>query len=402
MGNVRTEELTKRYEDTTAVDGVDLEVEDGEFVTLVGPSGCGKSTTLEMIAGLTTPTSGIVSIAGRDVTKLPPKDREIAMVFQNIALFPHMDVHDNVSFGLRLRDFDDDEIDRRVEEALSIVQMGGMGDRMPDELSGGQRQRIAIARAIVREPEVFLMDEPLANLDAALRVHMRTELQRLHRELETTIVYVTHDQEEAMTMSNRLAVMNDGHVEQYADPMTCYAEPNTEFVAGFIGSPSMNFFDGEVTESGVETAYFDVPFDAEAFDVAPGRAVTLGIRPEHVALSDSTENLADPTEPFVATVDVVEPVGDEVFVYLLLDPHGDGEAGEQEELLMSAPPGPELTDDVEGTSFRLRMDRAQIHLFDAETGEAILHGLSETPPSEPGMEEVETDGGGRTRDDPTG
>ena len=363
MGNVRTEELTKRYEDTTAVDGVDLEVEDGEFVTLVGPSGCGKSTTLEMIAGLTTPTSGTVSIAGRDVTKLPPKDREIAMVFQNIALFPHMDVHDNVSFGLRLRDFDGDEIDRRVEEALSIVQMDGMGDRMPDELSGGQRQRIAIARAIVREPEVFLMDEPLANLDAALRVHMRTELQRLHRELETTIVYVTHDQEEAMTMSNRLAVMNEGHVEQYADPMTCYAEPNTEFVAGFIGSPSMNFFDGEVTESGVETAYFDVPFDAEAFDVAPGQAV---------------------------------------FVYLLLDPQGDGEAGEQEELLMSAPPGPELTDDVEGTSFRLRMDRAQIHLFDAETGEAILHGLSETPPSEPGMEEVETDGGGRTRDDPTG
>jgi len=401
MGNVRTENLTKRYEDTTAVDGVDLEIEDGEFVTLVGPSGCGKSTTLEMIAGLTTPTEGTVEIAGLDVTTLPPKDRQIAMVFQNIALFPHMDVHDNVSFGLRLRDFDGDEIDRRVEEALSIVQMDGMGDRMPDELSGGQRQRIAIARAIVREPEVFLMDEPLANLDAALRVHMRTELQRLHRELETTIVYVTHDQEEAMTMSNRLAVMNDGHVEQYAGPMTCYAEPNTEFVAGFIGSPSMNFFDGEVTGAGVETAYFDVPFDAEAFGVAPGRAVTLGIRPEHVALSDSTENLADPTEPFVATVDVVEPVGDEVFVYLLLDSRIDDDAGEQGELLMSAPPGPELTDDVEGTSFRLRMDRAQIHLFDAETGEAILHGLEEAPPSEPETEEVETDGG-RSRDDPTG
>jgi len=390
MGNVRLENLTKRYEDTTAVDGVDLEIEDGEFVTLVGPSGCGKSTTLEMIAGLTIPSDGTVSIASRDVTTLPPKDRGIAMVFQNIALFPHMDVDDNVSFGLRLRDFDDDEIDRRVEEALEIVQMDGMGDRMPDELSGGQRQRIAIARAIVREPEVFLMDEPLANLDAALRVHMRTELQRLHRELATTIVYVTHDQEEAMTMSNRLAVMNGGQVQQFADPMTCYAEPDNEFVAGFIGSPSMNFFEGAVTAEGVETAYFDVPFDPDEVGVERAREVTLGIRPEDVARSDSTENLTDPTEPVEATVDVVEPVGDEVFVYLLLDDQGGRDASEGE-LLMSAPPGPALTDDVEGERFRIRMDRARVHLFDADTGDAIVHGIAEGPSHEAGAREVESD-----------
>mgnify|MGYP000247663331 CR=1 FL=1 len=387
MGNVTLENLTKRYDETTAVDDVDLEIEDGEFVSLVGPSGCGKSTTLEMIAGLTTPTEGTVSIAGRDVTTLPPKDREIAMVFQNIALFPHMDVRDNISFGLRLRDFDDAEIDRRVEEAAETVQMGGMLDRMPDELSGGQRQRIAIARAIVREPEVFLMDEPLANLDAALRVHMRTELQRLHRELDTTIVYVTHDQEEAMTMSNRLAVMDGGRVQQYAEPLTCYNEPENQFVAGFIGSPSMNFYEAEVTQSGVEARFFEITVDLAEFGLSRGREVTLGVRPEDVALSDSTENLAVPTEPFEATVDVVEPVGDEVFVYLRLGEEGDGDA---DQLLMSIPPGPEVTDAAEGTTYRLRIDRARVHLFDAESGEALLHGIEAAPPSTTEKRETES------------
>ncbi|QLG61449.1 ABC transporter ATP-binding protein [Halorarum salinum] len=370
MGNVTLENLIKRYEDVTAVDDVSLDVRDGEFVTLVGPSGCGKSTTLEMIAGLTKPTSGTVTIAGREVTDLPPKDRGIAMVFQNIALFPHMDVHDNISFGLRLRDFDDDEIDRRVERAAGTVQMEGMLDRMPDELSGGQRQRVAIARAIVRDPEVFLMDEPLANLDAALRVHMRTELQRLHKELDATIVYVTHDQEEAMTMSNRLAVMNEGKVQQFARPLECYNQPANAFVAGFIGSPSMNFFDGEIDADGVRTGSFHVGFDPARFDLSPGREVTLGIRPEDLALPDGTDGLTDPTDPFPATVDVVEPVGDEVFVYFVLE--GDGP---EDELLVSAPPDPDLTEEMAGTSHDLRLDRACVHLFDAETGEAILHGL---------------------------
>ncbi|WP_254535608.1 ABC transporter ATP-binding protein [Halomarina litorea] len=395
MGNVTLDSLVKRYEDVTAVDGVDLAIEDGEFVTLVGPSGCGKSTTLEMVAGLTTPSEGTVEIAGRDVTNLPPKDREIAMVFQNIALFPHMDVHDNISFGLRLRDYDDEEIESRVERAAETVQMSGMTDRMPDELSGGQRQRIAIARAIVREPEVFLMDEPLANLDAALRVHMRTELQRLHKQLETTIVYVTHDQEEAMTMSNRLAVMNGGQVQQFASPLVCYNEPANKFVAGFIGSPSMNFFEAEVTEDGVETNFFDVSFDPSAFDVRPGQSVTLGVRPEDVAIEDSTENLTDPTDAFGATVDVVEPVGDEVFVYYRLDDGSGGatptgkETGGESQLLMSAPPDPELAGGIEGEDHRVQLDRAAIHLFD-ESGDALVHGLAGQESPHPEAREVES------------
>lgn len=210
MGRVQLKDVTKRYDEVVAVDGMRLDIKDGEFVTLVGPSGCGKSTTMEMIAGLTRPTAGTIRIGDREVTDLPPKDRGIAMVFQNIALFPHMSVRENISFGLRLRKMDGAEIDRRVAEAAAVVELEGMLDRMPDELSGGQRQRVAIGRAIVRDPDVFLMDEPLANLDAKLRVHMRTQLQRLHRELDTTIIYVTHNQAEAMTMSDRVAVIDEG------------------------------------------------------------------------------------------------------------------------------------------------------------------------------------------------
>jgi multiple sugar transport system ATP-binding protein len=257
MARLKLEHVTKRYEDVTAVDDMNLDIDDGEFVCLVGPSGCGKSTTMEMVAGLTTPSEGTVTIGDRDVTNLPPKDRGVAMVFQNIALFPHMDVYDNISFGLRLRDYPREEIDRRVEHAADIVQLEGMLDRMPDEMSGGQRQRVAIARAIVREPDVFLMDEPLANLDAKLRVHMRTELQRLHKELDTTIIYVTHDQAEAMTMADRIAVLDAGKLQQIDPPLVCYNEPANLFVAGFIGSPSMNFVEGIVTETGLESEYFD-------------------------------------------------------------------------------------------------------------------------------------------------
>jgi len=250
MADVQLQHITKRYGDVTAVDDMNLEIRDGEFVTFVGPSGCGKSTTMETIAGLTLPTEGNVMIGERDVTNLPPKDRGVSMVFQNIALFPHMDVYDNISFGLRLRKYEEEEIDRRVENAAEVVQLEGMMDRMPDEMSGGQRQRVAIARAIVRNPDVFLMDEPLANLDAKLRVHMRTELQRLHKELDTTIIYVTHDQAEAMTMSDRIAVINSGQLQQIDPPLVCYNEPANLFVAGFIGSPSMNFIEGEVTDTG--------------------------------------------------------------------------------------------------------------------------------------------------------
>ena len=414
MGHVTLTNLTKRYGNETAVEDVNLDINDGEFVTIVGPSGCGKSTTMEMLAGLTDVTEGTVTIDGTDVTNVPPKDRNISMVFQNIALFPHMNVRDNISFGLRIRGHDDEEIDRRVARAAETVQIEGMEDRMPDQLSGGQRQRVAIARAIVREPEVFLMDEPLANLDAALRVHMRTELQRLHDELETTIIYVTHDQEEAMTMSNRLAVMNDGRVQQFDTPLRCYNRPANRFVAGFIGSPSMNFIEGRTTDAGLSTPYFDLKYATKAaetgafeFDddetdrrestvddtrsdrsaaesTAPdgggaletGRDVTVGIRPEDVALLEAQEDLENPSEPFAASVDVVEPIGKEVFLYLLLEGRDDSTV-DPAELLVSTPPNPDWDmEEMRRSTVDVCVDLARVHLFDPESGEALVHGLT--------------------------
>ncbi|QLH84588.1 ABC transporter ATP-binding protein [Halosimplex pelagicum] len=383
MGEVKLEHVTKRYADVTAVDDMNLDIEDGEFVTLVGPSGCGKSTTLETIAGLTIPSEGTITIAGDDVTTKPPKDRDIAMVFQNIALFPHMDVHDNMSFGLRLRDFDSEEIDRRVERAAEILQIEELVDRMPDELSGGQRQRVAIGRAIVREPAVFLMDEPLANLDAKLRVHMRTELQRLHKELDTTIIYVTHDQAEAMTMSDRIAVMNEGHLQQIAPPLVCYDEPANLFVAGFIGSPGMNFVEGTVEAEEIRTEGFDVAFDpAQVPELVEGDDVTIGVRPEDVYPAGEADELANPTRRIRARTDVLEPMGDQIFVYLVLrgedaagaDTGTSGAASAQgaDELLMSVEPDSDLTDDED---IEVVLDRRKIHVFDTGTGNAVCHDI---------------------------
>ncbi|SEV83327.1 ABC transporter ATP-binding protein [Natrinema salifodinae] len=378
MARVRLDNVTKRYEDIVAVDDMNLEIEDGEFVCLVGPSGCGKSTTMETIAGLTKPTAGSVRIGDTDVTSLPPKDRGVAMVFQNIALFPHMDVYDNISFGLRLRDYERSEIDRRVDRASDIVQLEGMLDRMPDELSGGQQQRVAIARAIVRNPDVFLMDEPLANLDAKLRVHMRTELQRLHKELDTTIIYVTHDQAEAMTMSDRIAVINDGRLQQIAPPLTCYNEPANRFVAGFIGSPSMNFVDGELAAGGLATEHFDLAFDVDGLSAAPGDAVTLGVRPEDIYPASDADSATSPSAAVEATTDVLEPMGDEIFVYLTLG-EGDGQTMTSEEaaaasnqLLMSVPPDSPIGED---DRLSVVLDRSKVHLF-AASGEAIAHGVA--------------------------
>ncbi|ELZ17557.1 ABC transporter ATP-binding protein [Natrinema limicola] len=379
MARVRLENITKRYGEETAVDDISLEVEDGEFVTFVGPSGCGKSTTMETVAGLTQPTEGRVYIGDDDVTTLAPKDRGVAMVFQNIALFPHMDVYENISFGLRLRTYDDEEVRRRVEQAADIVQLEGMLDRMPAEMSGGQQQRVGIARAIVRNPDVFLMDEPLANLDAKLRVHMRTELQRLHRELDATIIYVTHDQAEAMTMSNRIAVLNDGKLQQIAPPLVCYNEPTNRFVAGFIGSPSMNFADGEVVDGGLETSNFTVDLDATRLPaVSVGDTVTLGIRPEDVHLTRYADSLAAPTDPIDARTDVLEPMGDEVFVYLLLAEDVEGSMEEDpatspNQLLMSVTPDTEIE---AGQDVDVVLDRSKIHLFDADTGDALVHGIT--------------------------
>jgi multiple sugar transport system ATP-binding protein len=391
MARVQLKDVVKQYEDVTAVDNMNLDIADGEFVCLVGPSGCGKSTTMETVAGLTMPTSGEVYIGDREVTNLPPKDRNIAMVFQNIALFPHMDVYDNISFGLRLRDYDKEEIDRRVERASDIVQLEGMLDRMPDEMSGGQRQRVAIARAIVRNPDVFLMDEPLANLDAKLRVHMRTELQRLHKELDTTIIYVTHDQAEAMTMSDRIAVIDSGQLQQIDPPLTCYNEPANLFVAGFIGSPSMNFVEGEVTDSGFESKNFSVSFDPASVGVSPGDQVTLGIRPEDVYPADQSATLGDPTVRIDSRTDVLEPMGDEIFVYLMLseDAETDMTGITSDQLLMSVDPDSAVEEDQD---MDVVLDRSRVHLFDADSGQAITHGLSPmTPSGAAGGAEAESD-----------
>jgi len=374
MASVTLQEITKQYEDVTAVDDMNLEIRDGEFITFVGPSGCGKSTTMETIAGLTLPTEGAINIGDRDVTDLPPKDRGISMVFQNIALFPHMDVYENISFGLRLRKYDQEEIERRVEEAADVVQLEGMMERMPKEMSGGQRQRVAIARAIVREPEVFLMDEPLANLDAELRVHMRTQLQRLHRELDTTIIYVTHDQAQAMTMSDRIAVINGGVLQQVAPPLECYNEPANLFVAGFIGSPAMNFIEGEVIDGGFDSQYAQIDFDPEAHGVTPGQDITVGIRPEDVFLEEDARKAASPTKAFDAVVDVIEPMGKEVNAYLLFDRDVEASAegrGEGQLLINLAPD----TDIAEGDDIRIVMDRENVHLFDRASGDAITHSL---------------------------
>ncbi|WP_136689774.1 ABC transporter ATP-binding protein [Halorhabdus amylolytica] len=391
MARVKLDDVSKSYEDVVAVKNMNLDLQDGEFITLVGPSGCGKSTTLETVAGLTKPTSGTIHIGDREVTNLPPKDRGIAMVFQNIALFPHMDVYDNISFGLRLRDFPKEEIDERVENAADIVELGGMLDRMPDELSGGQRQRVAIARSIVRNPDVFLMDEPLANLDAKLRVNMRTELQRLHKQLETTIIYVTHNQAEAMTMSDRIAVINGGELQQIAPPLTCYNEPANRFVAGFIGSPSMNFVPATVGDGELQANGYSLSYDTAAVEELTSREeVEIGVRPEDIYLVQNESEADKPSAPVEVVTDVLEPMGDEIFVYL--KPIGSGEEDgmgsveEREGLLMSVDPATDITEDQ---TVEIVFDRARIHLFDRGTGDAITHGVIEGAKMDTGSSEGE-------------
>jgi multiple sugar transport system ATP-binding protein len=395
MANVKLEHVTKRYGDTIAVDDMNLDIRDGEFLTLVGPSGCGKSTTMETVAGLTKPTEGTIYIGEREVTNLPPKDRDIAMVFQNIALFPHMDVYDNISFGLRLRDFDKEEIDKRVDRAADAVQLEGMLDRMPEEMSGGQRQRVAIGRAIVRQPEVFLMDEPLANLDAELRVHMRTQLQRLHNELDTTIIYVTHDQAQAMTMSDRIAVIDAGELQQVDPPLVCYNEPANLFVAGFIGSPAMNFVEGELTSDGFasDSGHVNVEFDTGMVDAAVGQRVTLGVRPEDVWPSAAAEEMATKTAPIGVYTDVLEPMGDEIFVYLRTERDADIDLEDPDasgQLLMSVGPDTNVSEDQK---LAVVLDKSNLHLFDTESEQAIAHGLADTAATTEslGTEEVSTD-----------
>src|SRR5450830_519903 len=291
MATVTFEHVTKKFGDVIAVDDFNLEINDGEFMVFVGPSGCGKTTSLRMIAGLEDTTEGVVNIADRVVNDVPPKDRDIAMVFQSYALYPHMSVYDNLAFGLKLRKVPKKDIERRVKEAAETIQLTTLLQRKPKELSGGQRQRVALGRAIVREPAVFLMDEPLSNLDAKLRVQTRAEIARLHQRLRTTIVYVTHDQVEAMTMGQRIAVMTDGLLQQVGTPQALYDHPVNRFVAGFIGSPSMNFIEvnspgGGATQLSEGGFTFPLPPTFREALQSAGSKVIAGFRPEHLELAD--------------------------------------------------------------------------------------------------------------------
>ena len=314
MASVGITQVRKAYGQNEVIHGIDIDIEDEEFVVLVGPSGCGKSTLLRMVAGLEQISGGEISIGGTIVNLVPPKERDIAMVFQNYALYPHMTVFDNMAFSLKLRKADPELVDKRVREAGEILGLIPYLDRYPRQLSGGQRQRVAMGRAIVRDPQVFLFDEPLSNLDAKLRVQMRTEIKALHQRLRTTSIYVTHDQVEAMTMADRIVVMHDGHVEQIGTPLELYDFPANTFVAGFIGSPAMNFFEGTFRRNG-RNAWVEAPGDI-GFPVDPligatdGQPVTYGIRPGHLHL------VTGPDEPGVpALVQVIEPTGDDTLVF---------------------------------------------------------------------------------------
>ena len=332
MATVKIENLVKIYPgsggpDVKVVHGINLEIRDREFMVLVGPSGCGKSTTLRMIAGLEEVSGGSISIDEKVVNNVLPKDRDIAMVFQNYALYPHMSVYDNMAFGLKLRKFPSAEIKARVKEASAMLGLDDYLDRKPKALSGGQRQRVAVGRAIVRKPKVFLFDEPLSNLDAKMRVTTRTEISKLHAKLGATMVYVTHDQVEAMTMGDRICVMKDGRIMQVAEPLTLYNHPENMFVAGFIGSPPMNFFNGTVREQGgrlqfVETNTVGTPVVIELDERLSGCArnrigqpIVFGIRPEDVQDSGSVTN-PDPAHTSTVKVEVSEPMGAETFLYL--------------------------------------------------------------------------------------
>jgi multiple sugar transport system ATP-binding protein len=373
MAKVVLENLVKTFREKNgpevrAVNGISLAVEDREFMVLVGPSGCGKSTTLRLIAGLEEISAGTVSIDGRVVNGVPPKDRDIAMVFQNYALYPHMSVYENMAFGLKLRRLPKAEIEGRVREAASLLGLEPYLDRKPKALSGGQRQRVAVGRAIVRKPKVFLFDEPLSNLDAKMRVAMRMELSRLHRRLGATMIYVTHDQVEAMTMGGRICVMKDGNLMQVDPPLALYNRPRNLFVAGFIGSPPMNFFRGRIRRAGGRFVFAEdgetpgslkLELPAKASRAAEGRVdgpVVLGIRPEE--LTDAAGGTASGPQ-FEARVELCEPMGAEIYLHFRAGPAG-----------FVARVRPNLAYAV-NQSVRLSIDPERVHLFDPETGEAL-------------------------------
>ncbi len=348
MSGVTLNSVIKRYGETQVIHGVDLEIEDGEFCVFVGPSGCGKSTLLRMIAGLEETSDGEISIGARDVTHIDPAERGVAMVFQTYALYPHMTVEENMGFGLKMNGHPKEEIDRKVGEASQVLQLDPYLRRKPAALSGGQRQRVAIGRAIVRGPEVFLFDEPLSNLDAELRVDMRVEIARLHKELGTTMIYVTHDQVEAMTLASKIVVLRAGIIEQVGAPMELYRDPDNRFVAGFIGSPSMNFLKGEVAEDGVRVPGLGGEIIQTGVDLpAPGQAVIVGIRPQEASLS---------REPSDLKVDITEQLGGVAYEYLST-PTG--------EALVIESKGDDAI--AAGTEVKVGYDASRVMFFDAES-----------------------------------
>jgi len=365
MGTLELDHLTKVFQDgedeIVAVDDVDLQMDDGEFIVVVGPSGCGKSTTLRMVAGLESVTRGEIRLDGTVVNDVKPQHRDIAMVFQSYALYPHMTVRGNMAFGLEeSTDLSSDEIDERVYDAADTMGIADLLDRKPSELSGGQQQRVALGRAIVRDPAVFLMDEPLSNLDAKLRSEMRTELQRLQAELDVTTMYVTHDQTEAMTMGDRIAILDGGKLQQVATPLECYHEPANQFVAGFIGDPSMNFFDVDQEGERLVGSAFSYPLSTATLDdIGDERELVLGVRPEDIALAEDVTA----QHTFPAVVDVVEPMGDENTVYLRFEGAPEGET------FVASIGG--LRRIAAGDHVTVDIPERTIHLFDRNTGAAL-------------------------------
>src|SRR5947209_4440864 len=368
MARVQFEHVYKRFGKVEIVHDINIDIKDKEFLVLVGPSGCGKSTCLRMVAGLEDLSEGDIYIGDKLVNGVAPKDRDIAMVFQNYALYPHMSVYDNMAFSLKLRHFPKDQISKRVQEAADILGLQQLLKRKPKELSGGQRQRVALGRAIVREPKVFLMDEPLSNLDAKLRVETRANITKLHQRIQTTIIYVTHDQTEAMTMGSRIAVLNGGLIQQLGAPQELYDHPSNLFVAGFIGSPSMNFFNGaKVASDGTTKVVLEgigqvevPPLYVEQARVAAGKNLTFGIRPESLEDMAMLPPESRTQSTFEANVEVVENLGSELLVYLTtagktilarLDPRSQAHVGGK---------------------IRLHADNTHIHLFDTDTGEAYF------------------------------
>ncbi len=351
MTGVTLNQAIKRYGQTQVIHGIDLQIEDGEFCVFVGPSGCGKSTLLRMIAGLEETSEGQIHIGAREVTHMDPAKRGVAMVFQTYALYPHMTVAENMGFGLRMNGVAKGEIDKKVQEASNILKLDQYLKRKPKALSGGQRQRVAIGRAIVRGPEVFLFDEPLSNLDAELRVEMRVEIARLHKEIGATMIYVTHDQVEAMTMADKIVVLRDGRIEQVGAPMDLYRDPDNKFVAGFIGSPSMNFLDCDVVDGKLTHPALSEPLAPPATIPAGQNRVTLGIRPEHIGLDRNGDALS---------VDLTEALGGVSYSYLTAS-NGDKLIVEERD--------DERSREGSRVSLILRLERAMI--FDVESGARI-------------------------------